>query len=416
MRFTSSVRKSLSLFLSVILFQTTGGIPAVFAGSPPEPCIMLKVSAITIPPNVAKEKLEVVKTYLEEGLHVRFLPLSSTGDGEKKAEETFPAADDKSLDKIGESLGSAIRHMERMDTKAAIEKLSEAENLARSFLFGETTRPYLAEIFLRRGLLFLWGGEAGKAEDMLARSRVLRPGFTPDPAMFSPPFLEAWKKSGERAPPRAEILVNSLPPGAKIFLDGEEAGMTPGRVHVSRSGPVTIRVFAEGYLPDEKVGQWLPGDSEAMDFPLARDPNAALLDILSTSPDGKEAGPLLSRRILETGARRAVLLLLKEGGNGMALSVASMAQGEDAPVILGTVEWPEGDEGNMQAGESTIEMLIEAGWPKISETDTGGAPWYHKWWFWTLVGVAAAGIAVGVGGSGSGGSSGTSTGTIGVNF
>jgi hypothetical protein len=416
MRFTSSARKSLALFLSAILIRTAGGIPAVRAESPVEPCILLKVSAISIPPDMAKEKLGAMETLLEEGLRVRFLPIPSTADGESEPETTFPAADDKSLEKIAERLGSAIRHMEGMDTKAAKEKLFEAENLARSFRFGETTRPYLSEIFLRRGLLFLWEGEAGKAEEMLARSRVLRPGFTPDPALFSPPFLEAWKRSGERPSPRAEILVNSLPPGAKIYLDGEEAGMTPGRVHVSRSGPVTIRVLAEGYLPAERTGQWLPGDSEALDFPLARDPNAALVDILSSSPDGKEAGPLLSRMILETGAIRAALLLLEEGDKGMVLRVASLAQGEEAPVMLGMVEWHEGDEGNAQVGKSTMEMLKGAGWPARSDTDAGGSPWYHKWWFWTILGVAVAGVAVGIGGSGGGGSSGSSTGTIGVNF
>jgi hypothetical protein len=416
MRFTSSARKSLALFLSVILFRNAGGIPAVLAESPVEPCILLKVSASSIPPDVAKGKLGAMETLLEEGLLVRFLPLTSTGDGESQAGEPFPAADDQSLEKIAESLGSAIRHMERMDTKAATERLSEAENIARSFRFGETTRPYLAEIFLRRGLLSLWEGEAGIAEEMLARSRVLRPGFIPDPAMFSPLFLEAWMRSGERPPPRAEILVNSLPPGAKIYLDGEEAGMTPGRVPVSRSGPVTIRVLAEGYLPGERTGQWLPGDSEAMDFPLARDPNAALLDILSSSPDGKEAGPLLSRMILETGARRAALLLLEEGDKGMVLRVSSLAQGEDAPVVLGMVEWQGGDEGIAQVVESTVKMLIGAGWPARSDTDTEGSPWYRKWWVWTLLGVAAAGVAVGLGGSGGGGSSESSTGTIGVNF
>jgi hypothetical protein len=416
MIFTSSARKYLALFLSVMLFRTAGGIPAVLAESPVEPSILLKVSATSIPPDVAKEKLGAMESFLEEGLRVRFLPITSTGEGESEAGEIFPAADDKSLEKIAESLGSAIRSMERMDTNAATERLSEAENLARSFRFGETTRPYLAEIFLRRGLLFLWKGESGKAEEMLARSRVLRPGFAPDPAMFSPLFLEAWKRSDERPPPRSEILVNSFPPGAKIYLDGEEAGMTPGRVHVSRPGPVTIRVIAEGSLPGERTGQWLPGDSEAIDFPLPRDPNAALVDILSSSPDGKEAGPLLSRMILESGARRAALLLLEDGDQGMVLRVASLAQGEEAPVVLGMVEWQEGDEGNAQVGESIVEMLKEAGWPARYDTARGGAPWYHKWWFWTLLGVAVAGVAVGIGGIGGGGSSGSSTGTIGVNF
>ena len=63
-----------------------------------------------------------------------------------------------------------------------------------------------------------------------------------------------------------------------------------------------------------------------------------------------------------------------------------------------------------------MEMLKSAGWPAQTGADTAKAPWYHKWWFWTLVGAAAIGAAVGIGGGGGGGDSGSSTGTIEVNF
>ena len=386
----------------------------MLAESPPEPCILLKLSAVSIPADTVKSGFGTLERLLEEGLHIRWVTPVPAEEAEQETEEAFPVPDGKALEAISAALGDAIGHMDRMETKEAAEKLSEAERIARSFRFGDTTRPYLAEVFLRRGILSLWEGEAGKAEEMLARSRILRPEFDPDPAMFSPLFLEAWKRSGERLPPQAELLVSSLPPGARIYRNGEEVGTTPGRVRISEPGTVRIQVHAEGYLRSGWAGQMLPGDSDALEFPLVRDRNAALEEMVSSSPDGKEAGPLLSRMILETGAMRVGLLLIEQGKEGMVLSVISLAQGEEAPVFLGTVPWPEGDEGYETVAASTVEMLKSAGWP--AEAETAKSSWYHSWWFWTLVGAAAVGAAVGIGGGGGGGDSGSSTGAIEVNF
>jgi hypothetical protein len=416
MRFTSSGRKILSCLLSLVLLRSTGAAPPVLAESPPEPCILLKLSAVSMPADKVKSGMDELERMLEEDLRIRWVTPVPAEEAGKETEESFPVADGKALEAISSALGDAIRHMDRMETKEAAAKLSEAETIARSFRFGDTTRPYLAEVFLRRGILYLWEGEPGEAEKMLARSRILRPEFHPDPAMFSPLFLEAWKRSDERPPPQAELLVTSLPPGARIYRNGEEVGTTPGRVRVSEPGIVRIRVLAEGYLESGWAGQMIPGDTDALEFPLARDRNAALAEIVSSSPDGKEAGPLLSRMILETGAMRAALLVLGQEEKGPVLSVISLAQGEEVPVFLGTVPWPEGGEGYETVAASTAEMLKSAGWPAQTGADTAKAPWYHKWWFWTLVGAAVIGAAVGIGGSGGGGDSGSSTGSIEVNF
>lgn len=416
MRYTSSGRKILALLLSLILFRNGGSAGLAAAAAPDEPCILLKLAAVSIPQDVAKEKLAALQTSMKKALRVRWVEPAAADVAVTETAGELPPADGEAIEAIRASLGEAIRRMDRMETKEAKKSLSEAETIARSFRFGEATRPYLAEVFLRRGLLLLWEGETEKAESMLARSRVLRPEFTPDPAIFSPLFLEAWAGSGKRTVPRAEILVNSLPSGAMIHLNGKEAGTTPGRIHVDATGLVRIQVRADGYLPGERKGQWLPGDTEVLDFHLVRDRYAPLSELLSSSPDGKETGPLLSRMMTESGARRVALLLLVEEEAGAALRIYSMAQEDAGPVEAGTVGWPEGEEGNAQVASFTVEALRNAGWPGQPGTDTEVSSWYHTWWFWTILGVAAAGIAAGAGGSGGGGSSGSSTGTIGVNF
>jgi hypothetical protein len=417
MRSTSRKRRVQALFLIAILIRSSVGMPpASAADSLPEPCILLKVSATSIPHDMAENRLGSLQRLLEKGLHVRWVPPAGLAEVRDESMDRFPVADEEGLEKISTYLAEAIRHMDRMETEAASGRLDDAETLARSFRLGGATKPYLAEVFLRRGLLFLWGGETGKAEEMLARSRVLRPEFVPDPAIFSPPFLAAWKRSGERHPPEAELLITSLPAGATIYRNGQEAGRTPGRVRVSEPGPVRIQVRADGYQSSGKTGQWLPGDSETLDFPLLRDRNFLLAETLSSSPDGRGAGPLLSRMLAETGARRAALLILEADRENPVLRVLSQAQGEDVPVVLGTVRWPQGEEGEDRAAATIVEMLSDAGWPEESGADTARGAWYHRWWVWVLVGAATVGIVTGLGGNGGGGDSGSSTGTIGVNF
>jgi hypothetical protein len=417
MKFTSSARRPIALFLSLIFWVSAGGVRPAMGESDAEPCILLKVSVASIPKDVAKTELGGVQAILENELRVRWVLPGPTGAGVTVSADEFPVADGKALERIATKLAEAARLMDRMETKEAAERLADAEGLARSFRFGETTRPYLAEVFLRRGLLSLWEGNAGKAEEMLARSRVLRPGFEPDPAIFSPLFLESWSRSGKRVPPQAELLVTSLPSGARIVLDGKEAGRTPCRVPVTAWGPVSIEVIAEGYQPGMRTGQWLPGDSETLEFSLVPDRNAVLAELLASSPDGKEAGPLLSRMMAESGARRVALLLLEEKRGGLVLRVLSLAQGEEVPKTLGAVAWGEGDQGYAPVAASATELLAGAGWPVRRESDTAGSSWYGKWWIWAALGVAVIGIAAsGSGGGGGGGTSSGSTGTIGVDF
>lgn len=422
MRSTSSAHKVLAVCLAATLVVSAAWPPVARAGTPDEPCILLKISASSISEDAAKGRLDALQVLLEKRLRVRWVPLP---DGSREAEdaEPFPVPDGKALGRISARIKDATAHMDRMETAEAARSLEDAETIARSFRFGETMRPYLAELFLRKGLLMLWAGQTGRAERMLARARALRPEFHPDPALFSPLFREAWKRAGERPPLPAEVLVSSLPPGATIRVDGRNVGTTPGRARIDVLGPVSIRVSAEGYRTGEKTGQWLPGDFGAMEFPLVRDRKAVLTELLASSPDGGEAAPLLSEMLVETGARRVVLLILEKRAQAFRLRVLSLAAPGETPSMLGEVEWPEGAEGNARAAASTADLLAGAGWPARAGADKVGAAWYDTWWFWALVGVAVAGTAVGIAGGGGGGGaaadgggSGSSTGTIGVDF
>lgn len=350
-------------------------------------------------------------------LEVRWVSPPAAGQA-PQGKELFPEADDASLERISARMAEVHRRMERMETREAAALLAEAEGEARRFRLTGATRPFFAEIFLRRGLLKLWEGDRGKAEELFARSRVLQPDFSPDPGLFSPAFREAWKRAGERTPPEADLLVQSIPPGASVHIDGNRVGTAPGRFKVPVSRPVRIRLALPGYQEMERQGQWLPGDSESIESVLVRDRVATLGDLLTASPEGKGTGPLLAEMAAGAGAVRTALMVL-EGRDGRSfVSVFSSAGGDSDPVFLGRFEWPEGVEGAEEAAGRAAKLLKGAGWPEKKErAGGGGAPWYHNWWIYLLVGAVVIGVAAGAGGGGGGGgSSGSSTGGIGVSF
>jgi hypothetical protein len=414
----SSGRRGLALLLCAALTVEGAGTAAAAAPvAAAESCLLLKYSAPSISEGSARERMAPMPDLLLRDLEVRWVTLPAAGQ-EPQGKDLFPEADDASLERISARMAEALRRMERMETREAASLLAEAEGEARRFRLTGATRPFFAEIFLRRGLLKLWEGDRGKAEELFARSRVLQPDFSPDPGLFSPAFREAWNRAGERPPPEADLLIQSIPPGASVYLDGNRVGTTPGRVKVPVSRPVRIRLALQGYQDMEREGQWIPGDSESIESVLVRDRIATLGDLLTASPEGKGTGPLLAEMAAGAGAARTALMVL-EGRDGRSfVSVFSFSGGDTDPVFLGRFEWPEGAQGAGEAAGRTARMLREAGWPAKKEPSGGGeAPWYHKWWVYLLVGAVVIGVAAGAGaGGGGGGSSGSSTGGIGVAF
>lgn len=411
MRFTSSARKTVAGVLCVLLLAVTGRAPAP-AAEPPAPALLLVFHGADIPAEVARGRREALSRRLLADLRVDWLPTPVQPGSSGKIPDP-PDADGASLERIQAMLGEAVRHMERMETLEAGAVLDAAEREARSFRPAESLRPFLADIFLRRGLLLLWAGNRAGAEEMFGRVRVLRPDFEPDPGMFSPSVREAWSRATARPPAGAEILVQSIPAGADVFVGGTRAGATPARVRVPALTRVVVRVVRRGYLPIELSGHWLPGDSEMRDVTLTRD-RLSRLEELVAADGGKEAGAILDEMAREAGASRVAVIVLTSRGPGSAVRILSLARGDEAPAPAGGFTWPDEEDATDEAGARAASLLVAAGWPAVSGDTRVAAPWYHKWWFWAVLGAAIAGAVAGAGGGG-GGSDG-STGAIGVDF
>lgn len=418
MRSSSSARRR---FAAWLLLAVSGAwcpgrpVAAATPAGEPEPAVLLRYAESSVPEDGARAWSDRLPGLLAAELRVRWVKpaadeTTGAGDG------LFPVADGKALAEISALVSEARRRAGRMETKEAERGLLDGEKKTREYRLSDTTRPLLAEIFLWRGALFLWNGRQAEAEAMFARSLALRPEFTPDPALFSPQFREAWTRGGTRIPSGADLVVSSLPAGAEIRVDGIVRGKTPDRVRIPGDAPVTIRLGRPGYRSVSRTGQWLPGDREVLDVVLPPDRTAAIGEILRGSPDGASATGALSELAEGCGAARAAVVILGPARGETRIRVLSWKKGDPSITAAGEFATGSGDESDGDAARRIARMLAAAGWPAGSGVPGGGGrPWYHSWWFWGLVGAAVVGVAAGLG-SGGGGASGSSAGTIGVIF
>jgi hypothetical protein len=417
MRSTSSRRSAVALLLcGSLLWHSAPTVAAAETGGSRAPALLLKYAAPDLPDRSARQVLDPIPAIVAKELRIRWLPVPLEPSGKDPSAVEIPVPDDAALRRIAGKVSLASEQMDKFEGAAAERILEEAEKVCRSYRFTEATRPFLAEIFLRRGILRLWEGKTSDAEALLSRVRALRPGFAPDPALFSPQVMSAWEAIRQRPVPEAELLIESLPSGAEIFVDGERRGVTPARVRMKNIAPVRIRVSHTGYRDAEATGQWLPGDTEILRFTLPGDRVARLGELLAGTTQGKDggAGPLVEELSAAAGTSRVAILMLEKEARGEGLHArlyAGRPTGLD-PALLGETTFPEGKGGAEIFGKWVADSLASDGWPREVPPER---PWFKSPWLWGIllgVGVAAA---LGAGG-GSGSSGGSSGGTVAVNF
>lgn len=419
MRSSSSARRRVAGLLACLLAWEWGGALAAKGASlaPVESALLLRYAGPGVGEAEARVWAERLPAFLSGALDVRWAAPPCGHEKSAAVADSYPAADGQALARISAAVEEARRLAARMETREAGRRLSDAEGEARRFRLGDATRPLLADVFLWKGTLLLWDGRREEAEAMFARSRALRPDFSPDPALFSPLVREAWSRASERPRPGAEVLVSTVPAGAEIRVDGTLRGRTPARIRLPGDGPVTVRVERPGYRPVERSVQWLPGDAAALDVVLPPDPAAAIGELLAASPDGGTAGASVGELAAACGAGRAAVVVLERAPGGeLRARVLDWRRAAPALAQAGEVAWDGRPEGVDEAARGVSRLLSASGWPAAAGAPAGSArPWYHNVWLWGLVGAVAVGVAIGLGGGG-GGASGSSTGTIGVTF
>jgi len=382
-----------------------------------EPALLLKYAAPDIPETDSREIMDQIPGKVTKEVRVRWAAVPVEVTPVADADAIYPVPDDATLKSISEKISRASRHMEKMENREAARLLSEAEKEARGCRFSEAIRPFLAEIFLRQGILKLRERDVSSAESMFSRSRALRPGFVPDPALFPPQVITAWGNISGRSLLEAELIIQSLPSGAVVSVEGVPKGRTPVRINPGKTGPVSIRVSHPGYRDAEMAGQWLPGDAETLEFNLSGDRVARLGELLSEGKgkQGLGVGPLIDEFASAAGVQLVAVVTLEKDGSGDGYIAKAYSRGRSvgAPVYLGEKRISDGERNSQMTGKWLAGKLLEDGWP-AEKKDPESEPWYKSWWIWGIVTGVVVTVALVVGGSGGSGSSGGSS--IAVNF
>lgn len=216
-------------------------------------------------------------------------------------------------------------------------------------------------------------------------------------------------------------------PRALIWLDGKIAGLAEGSIRL-RAGRHWIRIFRPGYAPWLEWVRIEPGDANELSptlSPLPANEAALLTDVRrSTTAEAPNAAvaqaskQLGSKDLIFVGAvepdcpptRCAITMHWASDGRwvGVAQSVYSGHPDTVANSLLVKASVP-------AAGDRPADGFVAGGPPQgdqarscVSDGDCGAhqrcadgrcariVPLTRKWWFWTLVGVAAGGVAASI--------------------
>ncbi len=416
MRFSSSAHKTICWFLAALCLIEWSTSAAPCRSESGEPVLLLKYSSQAISDETSRVRFSLITSEIERLLDVQ----ASLSSRTKREENPIPPEiDDATLKGVAARVSEAGRKMDRLENREAEREFAALEKELRKYRLGDATRPLLADIFMKMGTISLWDGNLEAALGSLKKARSLRPGFDPDPALFSPQFRQIWSGIGDALPLDAEILVESIPPGASIFVDDSGRGTTPRRLKIPASRPVRLRLEHPGFQAYLATRQWLTGDSERIEILMVGDREARIAGFLgSTRSEIREAAPIVSEMAKESGAVRVAFLMMDKREGDEELRVLAASASSPTPRLLGSIPLRGGREGIPSVAAGIAGMLAEAGWPiRTASAIPNRRPWYYTWWFLTGVGLLAAGAAVALGGGGGGGGNGgTSSSTSGVNF
>lgn len=415
MKFSSSALRALCASLAAVLFLEWSGMAVPCRAEGREPVLLLKYSAASISDEDARKRFSPVIEEIEKRLDVH-AALTARGRGDLGP--VLAEIDDSTLKDISIRVSEASRRMDRLENREAERALSGIEKEMRKYRFGDATRPILADVCLKLGTLSIWNGNKEAALASFRKARSLEPGFEPDPALHSPQFRQLWAETGKGAAAEAEILFESVPQGARVFIDNADKGVTPRRIRVPASRPVRVRLEHPGYQASVGTRQWLVGDTERVEVLLSGDRESRLAGFFEANgSEIREAGPIVSEMAKEAGVEKLAFLMLGRRDGVPELRVLSASASSPEPRLLGTVRFPEDEKGYSSNASRITALLAEAGWPsKTAGKKAQERPWYYSWWLLTGVGLLAAGAAAALSGGGGGGGGGTSTSPTSVSF
>lgn len=282
------------------------------------------------------------------------------------------------IDAIAAALGRARRHEEVAAWDACAKEAGDRLGLATEVLASTNRIELLRDLHLQIGACLSLSNEPANAQPHFRVATLL------DEA---PPPSGAHREEAEGAleVARSEVLarakgplrIETVPPGAEVWLDGRRVGVTPLSVDV-RLGEhfVTLRRFRF----EPQTNHALVQPRTRVRFVLSPARTETLRQQLAEVKSGRQRVPLAELRLARASWSEAEQLLeLDKRGTLRLISVGgakTLRRGRLAP-----------DADDDEVRESVCGVLGE------QCEDGGGIPWY----VWPIAGLAVVGGAIGIG-------------------
>lgn len=295
-----------------------------------------------------------------------------------------PPLEDASVHSIEPRLMRARRLYRDLAFRASLDELARAQEALEAHLGSAEAYDLLDRVFLLRGLDELALGDLVQARVALRQAASLRPQRTSlDPAEFSPDVRTEYEQVRRALANEAgfPLEADTEPPGAELTLDGREVGRTPLSVRLHRG-----RHYLVFRAPDRLTQRRI--------VDVDRQPPSALhVDLETLSPAqvaGRFADLDAAAFAALDNATRADLVPLADGAT--PVHIGGRAKGWAAALLD-----PSTGDIRLTATAPTPSLKLAVPELVYSLRDVQQPkPLVRKWWFWTVIGVAAVAASLGL--------------------
>lgn len=309
-------------------------------------------------------------------------------------------------------LEQGVEALGRGQARKAAALLRRADGRAHASL-STIPKAALAEIAVHLAAALQGAGKRGEALRALEHLLSWRPQHGLRLRVAAPP---GWRETVARArqwlseAPPGTLRVDSVPPGAEVFIDGRRAGPTPRLLANLTAGPHYLTLQLPGYRRSVTRVEAPPGREDSLSVRLHPDePAHSVWEALRAlrpelGRETVEVPPALSTNLGLSSLLLVRLRTVRAEGGDRSLRAEASLYGLESGKLLGRTALAVGPRPRPEQVAALAlwrpDRPMAAPPPPGTPTPTPrrrGGRWYESWWVWGVVGaVCVAGVAVAV--------------------
>ena len=307
-------------------------------------------------------------------------------------------------------LESGLAMLKEQQFEGALERLTQSEGILRAEL-AFTKKRELALATIALGVTYAELNIPQKAVRTFADLLTWRPNMRYDTTQFPLKHRRVFKKARAIVAKRRKgsVALATSPIGARAYVDGIYAGVTPTEVFGLVAGRHFVTFRKNGYIKRARTITVSHVAQKAYETTLNRSEKALIIDQALRSAQ-KHLGRLETSNAMHDISRvlvapQLIFAVLRQTDRDLQLD--AYLYDTRSHLLLNHVR------GSASAGKSAkpnakrvteVASLLHAGVrydgkrptppPRPPPTPTARQPVYKKWWFWTAIAAGAASIAV----------------------